>query len=225
MHARTIFTSFTVLAMSASLAQADILASYDFSTSQSPAATAPDVSASAFDGVSATNDGSVSGDIGRSGGSQNMFLRTDATAATQPAALDDDDYFQFTIGPDSVPSITVGSITLDHGGGIGSGNTNSFNTTIYLQSSINGFGSANPVLGSASHEVTSAKSLATTTIYLPPAFQSLSSSVTFRIYASDDNDVNNDTVRIDNVIVVPEPASLALMGLGGMVMLRRHSRS
>ncbi len=61
------------------------------------------------------------------------------------------------------------------------------------------------------------------------AFQNLTNTtLTFRIYTMDDSTVNTRVNIFDNVelfgtvTVVPEPTSLALLGMGGLTMLRRR---
>lgn len=52
-------------------------------------------------------------------------------------------------------------------------------------------------------------------------------SIKFRIYSTDDTSSTSQYTLLDDVVitgnVVPEPATLALVGLGGLAMLRRRS--
>ena len=58
-------------------------------------------------------------------------------------------------------------------------------------------------------------------------FQNLTQAVTFRLYATSDG--TGSTVQFDNFAlngeVIPEPASLALLGLGGLMLLPRRKRT
>jgi hypothetical protein len=53
-------------------------------------------------------------------------------------------------------------------------------------------------------------------------------AIVFRLYVADDTDINDNIYRIDNIVVngavIPEPSSLLLSGLAGLVLLLRRRR-
>lgn len=208
----------------ASIAHADVIAGYNFDTNLNPSEIHPDATASAFVIQSGTNDGNASTDSGRSTGGFHVYLRTDATQATQLAALADDDWFEFTVGPDGVPGITLTSITLDFLAD--KTVATNYTATVYLQSSMGGFGSDKPVVASFSQN--SSAGQVHQTLTLGPAFASVTEPVTFRLFFSDTVDENTLYIlRADNIVVngvVPEPASLALaaVSIGAMAFRRQR---
>lgn len=170
------------------------------------------------------------------------YLAISATGTTQSAALTDTDYFSFTLTPQVGETLSLSSFTLDFGGSasqVSQGTT--FTSNIVIQSSVGGFGSANPTLAvtPASYVSTSATDhqirLTSAVVDLSGGdFTSLSSSVTFRImfyYSNVSGGNGNYSYRLDNVALstasIPEPSSAAI-GAGLVVVvaagLRRRRR-
>lgn len=109
---------------------------------------------------------------------------------------------------------------------LNSGDPDTINSTIFLQTSVDGFGSGKTV---DSHTHTSGTSADSVSFDLT-GLGTQSGAVEFRLYAYDDNTVNVGTRfrnRVANmtldVTAIPEPASLALLGVGGLVLLTRRT--
>ncbi len=175
--------------------------------------------------------------------SNNIFLRSQATGADQAAALADANFFSVTISATNVglEELNLTSLTLLLGAT--TDNANAFNSTVYLQSSVGGTGTGNPVVAGThtTFSIAAATPLtfngnATTFDLTGASFQGLS-TITFHIRLSDNRDENGKINRIDDVTVngtvdpvpedpvIPEPASLAFCALGLLVMLPRRRRA
>ena len=210
------------------------LALYEF-TGASPASTDGNAAtdAGAMQAINGGNDGTSSTDLGFSSTTNSTFIRGDSLDGNPvtelAAALDDDDYFSFTVTPTSgadvlnLASLIVSATVLGDPGG-----ANTTAAAVFIQSSVAGFGSANPLLDSFSLDATDF-----TVDLTDAAFQGLS-SIEFRFYAAMSDDgggggsIVGETIRMDDIeltgAVIPEPASLALIGLGIVTVLGRVRR-
>lgn len=138
-----------------------------------------------------------------------------------------DDYYTFTITNDGGPTYSLSEISFDYQ----VNHSNVVHTTTFsLFSEIDSF--ASPIAEFTYDGSASSAFLNTGAIALGTAFQGLTADTAFRI-GVDDNGSNSGVTyaRIDNVSlvggtnVIPEPASLALLGLGGLCLLSRRTRS
>ena len=100
---------------------------------------------------------------------------------------------------------------------------NNHNQTAHLASSLDSYGS---VIGTAAASFNSSYPLRTIDLS-GVEFQDLG-SITFRLSLTDDNGSSSRGHYVDNLVLsgdvtlIPEPASLALLGLGGLCMLSRR---
>ena len=222
------------VALLAGQARGEIIAQYAFGGG-STASTDTDLNSNAlaFTAHSTTNEGVTTDiDTGISSSSHMAYLRSDATGATQADALDDDDYFSFTVNAANGNVLNLKSLVFDLGGSaaVGSGFTN----TAYVQSSVDGFGSANPIVDQASSTIEGIGGGAELTnpgvsIGLTDAkFQGLS-SITFRFSFMDDINNSGSIDRLDNVVLnaavpVPEPTTWAMCLLAAAALALRSVR-
>ena len=139
-------------------------------------------------------------------------------------------YATFTVTP-SVP-MELNSLDFTHGelNFLNESDPDTINSTIFLQTSVDGFGSGKTV---DSHTHTSGMSADSVSFDLTGLGQQ-SDPVEFRLYAYDDNSVDVGArfrARASNITLdataIPEPASLALVGVGTLLILpaRRRNRS
>ncbi|MDA3872959.1 MAG: PEP-CTERM sorting domain-containing protein [Kiritimatiellae bacterium] len=205
--------------------RADILVAYDFSTDLSATTSGTGVTTYDFEPV---------GVAAYSGFNQSVFIRSDATGGDETAALADDDYFSFTIEA-STPGelLDLDTLVFDFGGS--ANNAGEYESTIYLQSSVGGVGSENPVLFTDTHTVpagSTGTSGLTSGVVADLSSLANVSSITFQFRFSD-NVTNSDQInRLDSVLlngstVIPEPSTFMLL-LGGVVafgLLTRRRRS
>lgn len=214
----------TSIALLTVTSQAAVLAAYNFNTpGGTPIASTVDPKVTANDFITSTADTNQG-----FSGAGNVFIRSLATAATQSAALDSR-YFAFTVSATSLTDeldLDQLSATLT----LTTDNTTSTTNNLYLQSSVGGFGSSNPIIsgtGTSLTRTTSGTSTSTATFDLTGvSFQGLSGDVEFRFYISDNVDENGKINRLDNVSltgdVIPEPSAALLGGLGLLALLRRR---
>ncbi len=213
-------------------AGADILVKYDFiAASPVPSLSGSGVTTQNFTYANGGDEGGGSStDIGFST-SGNAYLRTDSTGSTEAAALADDDYFSFTISATSPGDLlNLTSLDFDFGGSNLSNNP-AYNATIYVQSSVGGFGTGNPVLFTDTHTIP----YSVTTFSSSPGSLDLSgmadiSTITFQFRFADTITTSGVANRLDNVVltgtVIPEPGTFMLL-LGSItafgLMCRRRS--
>lgn len=229
---------FTIIATSlialASASDAAVLVGYNFTTDNTVASinasftSGPEVTAGAFTAV-----GSNIG-IGSDTMADYAFLSTLHTGSTQAGALADPNFFQVTISasnPGYLLNLRRLTFLLGNSSDITVG---SFSNEVFLQSSIGGFGTGNPVIAGTNTTRTSPDFLVTfsaskASFDLSGAeFQGISSA-TFQIRFSDSVNAESafnifDDVQIEGT-VIPEPSTALLGGLGLVGLLLRRSRS
>ncbi len=216
-------------------ARADILARYPFDLSSFASTDAEASSTAAAMSVGSGLSGSSAAGVHTAfSGSQgnpfpSPFVRIPGTTGSEAAAVADNDYFTFTITPNSGLMLNLSSLTLDTAETMGGATT--FEGTIFVRSSVDGFASTLGLWTQTS--VPTGGGWNARTIDLSGAsFQGLATATTFRIYFYDNSDATGDTAavhRIDNVTlngtVVPEPSVGALLGLAAVFCGVRRRRA
>lgn len=126
--------------------------------------------------------------------------------------------------------MSLTSFTLDFGGSASS----PFTSNLLVQSSVGGFGSANPTLNVTPNSLaipgTSTQTFTGATVDVSGIDFTGLSSVTFQLRFFDNAGSQGDTNRIDNIVVngtvaaVPEPHTYAMFVIGGLALLIAHRR-
>ena len=213
-------------------AHADVLAQYDFTTGTASNDSDPNSSAglfttgTGFTGTIQTTQGSTAG---------NPSFGTplsEIDAGTTAAAITNDEYFSFTITPNSGLTLTLDSISFSYQVAI-TGTSAAQNVTFALLSSATGFSAANAI---ASFTYTEASDgnvstgstdgfVNTGTILLPAGSFTNIGTTEFRIYLSDGGSTSTALfAKVDNVILngavapIPEPSTYAMLGLGAVLL-------
>ncbi|WP_435892612.1 PEP-CTERM sorting domain-containing protein [Oceaniferula spumae] len=156
------------------------------------------------------SNGFTSGGLGLSAGQGNDLA----------GAIAANDYFTFTVTAESGFILNLQNLTLDVGRAANGAED------FYVFSDVDGFADGQQI-GSAVDITTAGTSLP---VDLSDSKYSGLSSIEFRIYV-DDRASNNDTSSatfVDNVVLtgdaVPEPSSVALLGLGGLALILRRRK-
>ena len=214
-------------------AGAEVLVQYDF-TNDGGAANPSQTSGSAT-GSDVTFGGFIGtgGSGGISGTTDVLFARTNATGDTTgdgdslADAIANENYATFTLTNSTGGDVDLDTLTFNNWF------TNPFNTLdarVYVLSDVDGFTDGDELgfsqfLGNGpdvptdpvdqvlqSFDITSLGTLVN------------GASIEFRLYITDNSTSNSRIHRIDDVTVnaVPEPGSLALFGLGGLMVARRR---
>lgn len=211
--------------------QADVVV-YDFGTVGSPswaADTTANVSANDFSTTAIMGphaggawNGSSNGIDEVNGNPAPAFAQKPRGGDDQAAAFANDAYWTFTVTPDSGFSMDLESLTFDLL------TRNSIRPIgYYLASSVDGFDTP---IGSAVNDLHQADWDTKTFDLSGSQYQGLTDPVEFRLYQWDQGlgGSSGSAWNFDNVTlngdVVPEPASLALLSAGGLLMLVRRRR-
>lgn len=218
-----------IVAAVGSHANAALLAGYNF-TGGSSASVATIADPQNFQVHNTTTETSSGTDIALSSSTNTGYLRSDATGSTMTAALNDDDYFSFVVNAPGGELLYLQSLVFSLGGSTNPGAT--LNNTIYVQSSVDGFGDSNPVIDTRSSTTTNTGGAIVVSTIVPidltdAKFQKLA-SIEFRLFYSDDRDTNGDINRLDNVQLIgslPTPAALpGGLALMSLAVLRRRGK-
>ena len=220
-HAKTLLTA---LACSAGLtlsASAATIASYDFSS---------DTSSSDAEANSTANDfaatGGAFGASGRSGFWTNFFTRDGETTLTG------NNYVGFTVDIDAGYELDLTALSFNYNSNDANGTiAPTATTTFSVRTSADGFASDLSGTYSANPDVANSNGAAEESASFDlsgASFQNLTGSFEVRIYAELSESSFEFINRYDNALLtgdtalVPEPGSLALLGLGGLCVLRRR---
>lgn len=218
-----------LVCMVCSLSQGAVIAGYNFGSDLAATTEGANVTASAI-GLSA----GLAGYGGRSGGAGgHLYTRSSGTGVTDLAgAITDNDYLTFTIDVAAGYEMNLTSLTLLQGYTRNSSYTGKF-LTANLLTSVDGFSSADSVSDITSWATIkdngSTPHFQTWTIdseFSGAKFQGLTGSTEFRFYLTDNTNDTNIIHRFDDIVlngtVIPEPATLCLLGLGGLLSLKRR---
>lgn len=157
-----------------------------------------------------------------SGATPPAYAQKPIAFTTQGDSFTGDAYWSISLAPEAGNSISLTSLTFDLTV-FNSGRSPSY----YLSSNVDGF--STPIGSVATNQTSGA-----VTIDLSGAqFQNLSSGTELRLYLWSENGAGSsgsrwlfDNVTVNGSVAVPEPASLALVALGGvsLALVRRSRR-
>jgi hypothetical protein len=168
------------------------------------------------------------------------FLRLDpqGNSADPNAAQTNNKYFQFSLTAPAGSDVDLTTLTFDIARG-GGGTPRGF----FIRTSLDNFASTLAVTGTPAFTANAVNAIGNDVTTVRPnytaasadlsAFQNIQDqpggTLTFRVYTyapAAGNSLDFDNITINgNASNVPEPASLALIGLGGLVLARRVRRA
>jgi hypothetical protein len=212
-------------------ANADVLAEYTFTGSSAAEVVVADSSAANVTAEDFTGSGGAT----FSSYSDMAFIYSDDATATLISAIAGQDYWEFQVEVASGYSLNLESLDFDHYSTNTSDPLVSFESSLSVFSSVNGFDAADVLLTSTetnSVDNSSPQLQESVSVTLSGLdYQGLTGTTTFRIYAFSDGSDEDQIIRLDNVVLngtvsaVPEPSSFALLaGFCGLasVMVRRR---
>lgn len=224
-HIAAGFTMIPFLA-SAPAAQADVLASYAF-TGFNPASG--DTHAESVASNVAVGPG-VNAPIISAGGNEFVGASGDTTAGSEADSLTEGDYISFTVTPSVGYQLNLTNLTFNASTSWGGSTPATWNVALY--SSVGGFTSSAQLHHYGEPDGSTGNAWVPQNVDLSSAaFQGLTGTIEFRIYFWDGAGGSTSNVRVDDIVLngaaelVPEPASVALLGLGGAAALIRRRRA
>lgn len=160
-----------------------------------------------------------------------LSYATRASQRTLADAVRVDTYFQFTVTPEQGTVLSfislAGFVRSNNGGGF-------FGPGWRLVSDLTGSSilaeDSNIVAGATAPLEAMTPDLGSLDLSTVPELQNVSTPVTFRVYVNPASDVGQSSKRVDfdditvDATIVPEPASVSLLALAGLAVLRRRSR-
>lgn len=202
---------------------ATVIAEYNFNDSTYPVPSVDtDPNTIANDLLFGDGGPSIIGEAGTDGNAP--YLRSDFTSSTVQAAIDQEQYLMFSIEPAS-SSFSIDTVSYVHHLEYTSAVSETATYSSYLFSSI-ASGESGPVDSThvASYTFTGngADQTKTVTFDAPITYQNLTAPVTFWIVMTDSQTSTSVYQVFDDIVVTPEPGSLALLGIGGICLLWRR---
>lgn len=228
---RTLLPSLVLGMLASGPASAAILVQYNFTGATGVSSdTNLETVASSYDPRTAANgdDGEGHDNSGLSG-SGNAYMRPTLTPATSDPTTSNT-YHEFSLSvvgllPGQVLNLTSMSYIYVHPGASGTGFTDIYTDATGLS------GTGDALGGSTATALTPTIDLTTANAAVDPGeLNGLQNGdvITFRIYFGDGVDITSPVHRVDDIVVngeivaIPEPASIVLMGLGGLCAFRRR---
>lgn len=216
------------------ITHAAVLADYRFTSN--PTNTEPLVTDSTASAVTLSGGIVYSSVIGNPAGGASVAVNlTDGT--DQSSAIAANDYIAFTLTPNVGYALDLADLRFDwviqRDSKVANPDPNPWTATAFLKSSVGGFSSGDPTLGTASRSTSyfgigngATENAWQNVVFDLSSIANSTSPVTFRLYLYDNGSYADSRIRLDNVVVngavVPEPASLAGLGLMGLLLQRRR---
>lgn len=208
-----------------------ILGNYPFTSNLASTVTQPNTTISAVS-VSTTTSLIISAPSSAANIAWNPSV---GSARTQASAFTNGDYIEFTLTPSSGFAADLTLLTFNYGGSGGG-----YSANFFVRSSVDSYAANVGALASyvvpASSSNGNTPELFSVSLESLPAFQDITTPITFRLYSFIDNLTSPYSgtmrARLDNlqlqgdIVTVPEPHSLALVAvaLGGWLAFSRRNR-
>ncbi len=229
---RCLFGSFLLLTAAAPAAVT--ISGFTFASNTSPTTQAMNTTTTVV--TAGGNYAGGSPTSGRSTNDSNFFTR----GATSTTFDTNQNYVSFTVTPGAMFKLDLTTLAFNYGVQ-SAGSSASYTTTFRLRSSLDAFATSIPTSyvgapASATSTATASTTsggatLAATATFSGVSFSNITVPVEFRLYATPSVSSFDAITRFDNivlsgdVIMVPEPSSLALLGGFGVIALLRRRRA